>query len=280
MPALFQVVVCTRNRPDRLERTLSALLEQEDDDFAVLVIDQSDEPNADLEAKAQGSERLTVVRDERRGLSRGRNLGSRIARAEWLAFIDDDCTTDVGWAGELRRALTTHPEVSFVSGHVSENSVDGSYGDYLPVSATPVREERVRRGRWTRPWEIGVGAFMAIRRTSIERLGGWDERLGSGAGDFSAADDMDFNYRLLRAGETAYATPGARVTHEQWRTREELGPLYHGYIASWAAFSMKHLRSGDVLGVCGSGSSAPVTSRACSRARCGDGRECGCGSRP
>jgi GT2 family glycosyltransferase len=98
------------------------------------------------------------------------------------------------------------------------------------------------------PYAIGFGVCMAVRRSAIERLGGGDERLGPGAPDFPASDDMDFNYRLLRAGGTAYATPLPRAHHEQWRRRDELAPLWHGYMKAWAGFALKHLRTGDRAG--------------------------------
>ena len=89
---------------------------------------------------------------------------------------------------------------------------------------------------------------MAVRRRAIERLGGWDERLGAGVPDFPASEDIDFNYRLLRSGGVALATPRVRMLHRQWRTPDELGPLLRGYMAGHAGFAMKHLRSGDVVG--------------------------------
>jgi GT2 family glycosyltransferase len=116
------------------------------------------------------------------------------------------------------------------------------------LTVFPVETERVRSGRWTRPWDIGFGVCMAIRRSAIDRLGGWDERLGPGVQDFPAADDMDFNYRFLRSGGVALATPAVRSHHRQWRTLEQLGPVYRGYMRAWAGFAMKHLRQGDVVG--------------------------------
>jgi GT2 family glycosyltransferase len=89
---------------------------------------------------------------------------------------------------------------------------------------------------------------MAIRRSTIAELGGFDERLGAGAAEFPASDDMDFNYRFLRAGGVAHVTPAVRVVHDQWRTTADLGPHYRGYMAGWTGFAMKQLRTGDVAG--------------------------------
>lgn len=229
-----------------VSKALGALERQSRGGFEIVVVDQSDVADERLSARADANAGIRLVPDEGPGLSRARNVGWRETSADWVVFIDDDCIPDADWAEQLERALAAHPSAAFVTGDVYDNSTPDR--DYLTVSAARVWEERLRAGRWVRPWDIGIGAFSGVRREVIEDLGGWDTRLGPGSSDFPAADDMDFNYRFLRSGGTALATPRARVLHDQWRSPEELGPLYRRYIGAWSGFSMKHLRTGDVLG--------------------------------
>lgn len=243
---LFTVVICTRDRAQQLHSTLDALERQTDPDFPIVVVDQSDTDDSSLTLRAEASERLNVVRDSGRGLSRARNLAWRGLESEWVVFVDDDCLPAEDWGVELRATLGLHPQVDFVSGHVAEHNVPG--GDYLAVTSFTVEEPLQRSGRWTKPWLIGFGVCMAVRRSAIERLGGWDERLGVGSPTFGAAEDMDFNYRFLRSGGVAYATPSVRALHDQWRTHEQLAPLYGRYMLAWSAFAMKTLRQGDLRG--------------------------------
>jgi GT2 family glycosyltransferase len=133
-----------------------------------------------------------------------------------------------------------------VCGHVDE--LRAHEGDYVPVSAFPVAGEAVRRGRRVPPWAVGLGLSMTVRRDVIERLGGWDERLGAGTRPFPAAEDMDFNYRLLRSGAAVLSTNRVRAVHHQWRDPAELPALYGNYMAGWCGFAMKHARGGDVAG--------------------------------
>jgi GT2 family glycosyltransferase len=243
--AQFAVVICTRNRPAHLTRTLAALDAQTSGGFPITVVDQSDEPNQELERRQGTDPALTVIRDAGRGLSRARNLGWRAVAAEWVVYVDDDCLPEPDWADELGHALAMHPEASFVSGYVGPGSAPPE--DHVPVAVSIV-EEKVHRGRWIRPHEIGIGVCMAVRRSTISELGGWDERLGPGVEDLLGGDEIDFNYRLLRAGGVAYTTPKVRAVHDQWRTKAELGPLLRGHTAGAAAFAIKHLRTGDILG--------------------------------
>jgi GT2 family glycosyltransferase len=117
------------------------------------------------------------------------------------------------------------------------------------VGVQHVSWPRVRSGRWrTPPLAIGQGASFAVQRRVVERLGGWDERLGTGTRPFPAGEDLDFNYRFLRAGGVAYLTPELRVTHRQWRTETDLTRLHAGYLAGNAGCAIKHLRTDDLAG--------------------------------
>lgn len=242
----FTVVICTRNRPEHLATLLASLDRQTRSDFPLVVVDQSDVPNALIEQRAARDPRLTFILDLDRGLSRARNLGWPRARTEWVALLDDDCTVDPNWAEAVTDAVRSHPEVDLVAGDLSS---DGPTEDDQPLVAIHVvLHEQVRSGRWTHPWQIGLAPACIIRRSAIERLGGWDVDLGAGAPIFPAAEDMDFNYRFLKSGGTAVAIPSVMVQHHQWRGQTELGPHLGGYMKGWAGFSMKHLRQGDVTG--------------------------------
>lgn len=240
--AYFTVAVCTRGRPVQLRATLAALeREAEEARFPVLVVDQSPEL-----APEPPDGRVRVLHDDGRGLSRARNLALGTAGGEWIVFVDDDCLVEPGFGRALAAELRAHPEADWLSGHVGAGRCD--HEDVPAVTTFPVERERVLRGRWTLPGSIGFGVSFAVRTETARRLGGWDERLGPGMPEFPAADDMDFNYRLMRSGGVAVLTPAVRVVHDQWRTPAQLVELQRGYLRAWAGFAMKHLRRGDVAG--------------------------------
>jgi GT2 family glycosyltransferase len=235
------VVVCTRDRPELLDRTLSALRrESAAAGIDVMVVDQGDGP-----APAPGDS-LTHVRDYGTGLSRARNVALGRVESEWIAFVDDDCVVEEGFGPELVRALANHPEADWLSGDVSDGG--GVNGDGPPVTTFPVTAHTVVHGRWSLPGRIGFGVFFCVRTATARRLGGWDERLGPGVPDFPAADDMDFNYRLLRSGGLCVLSPDVRAVHHQWRDPGQVEELTRGYLRAWSGFAAKHLRRGDVAG--------------------------------
>lgn len=223
-------------------RTALAALEREavGRTFEVVVVEQG------ANTKPISTATARVIADPGQGLSRARNIALREADTQWVAFVDDDCVVEDGFGKALLAELRAHPEAGWLSGHVAGARPAGS--DLPLVTTFSVEREATRSGRWTLPGSIGFGVFFAVRRDVAEGLGGWDERLGPGVPDLPAADDMDFAYRFLRSGGVAVLSPRVRARHEQWRTPQQLVTLQRGYLRAWSAFSMKHLRSGDVAG--------------------------------
>ena len=65
-------------------------------------------------------------------------------------------------------------------------------------------------------WEIGAGASMAVRRSALIDVGGFDERLDAGAAGCSG--DSEMWYRILAAGRVCRYEPAAVSYH--WHRQE------------------------------------------------------------
>ena len=150
------VAVCTRGRPDQLRSTLAALQREAAAGFDLVVVDQSDQPMAD------GGVR--VIANPGRGLSRARNVALRETRAEWIAFVDDDCTVEEGFGRSLLDELSAHPEADWLSGNVDGDRARD--GDLPLVTTFRVERDQVLSGRWTLPGSIGFGVLFAVRRST------------------------------------------------------------------------------------------------------------------
>ncbi|NLT07129.1 MAG: glycosyltransferase family 2 protein [Solirubrobacterales bacterium] len=236
------IAVCTRGRPGLVAATLDAL-DRGAPEAAVVVVDQGEEGSAELAERAVRAPRLTVVRDSGRGLSRARNIALGAADTEWVCFVDDDCLVAGDFGAALAAEIAAHPGADWIAGDVRAGG-EGADPDLPPVTTFPVARPLVRRGGRTLPGAIGFGVLFCVRRAVAERLGGWDERLGPGVDDLPAADDMDFNHRLLRSGGTAVLSPAVRAVHHQWRDAGAVVELQRGYSRAWAGFACKHLGRG------------------------------------
>src|SRR5918994_7700046 len=106
LPAV-SVVVATRDRHERLRALLDALAGQTvgQDAFEVIVIDDGSRdatPALLAERAAAGGLQLQVLtQPSSQGPAAARNRGWRAARAQAIAFTDDDCEPVAGWLAAL-----------------------------------------------------------------------------------------------------------------------------------------------------------------------------------
>jgi GT2 family glycosyltransferase len=236
------VLVCTRDRPDVLERCLRSVLTAPAAPDELLVVDQSrgnasEQVVSRLGDAATAAEvQLRYVRDSGGGLSRAQNLGLQQATGEVVLVTDDDCVVDAGWVQVARQAFAEHRAVGLLGGRVLPLGEDEP--GRFPVS-TRTSEVPLVLDEGTAPWFAGSGNNFALRRSVALAVGGNDERLGPGA-PLKGGGDMDLFRRVLRAGHPGRYEPGLVVLHERATTTERLGRrVPYGYgmgacISFWA----------------------------------------------
>ena len=208
------VVVATRDRPHLLAGLLDALelaLRPGDD---VVVVDSASSGDATRQLCVVRGVR--VLRLDQPGTSRARNAGWQATSAPLVAFTDDDCQPRPGWAAALSKALQ---DKDFVTGRV--------VADRAVTAPVSLLDDLVGRDLSEQDL-VGHGANCAFRRELLERLGGFDERLGPGT-SLRAAEDGDLLLRALRAGGRGRYEPAAVVVHRQWRSRGQALRLSFSY---------------------------------------------------
>lgn len=211
--AQLTATIATLDRPDALSRCLDALLAGEVAPAEVIVVDQSqnDATQLIIEQRQAKAAPIIYVRQSQRGLSASRNAA--IARAGYpvVAFTDDDCVPDRGWITAIDRTFASPTAPDAMTGRVLPLGPDEP-GLYV----VSLREEAIRAefsGRVV-PWLVGTGGNSAVKREWLDRVAGYDERLGAGSPG-KAAEDADLFYRLLRAGAHMRYEPDAVVYHER-----------------------------------------------------------------
>jgi GT2 family glycosyltransferase len=228
----ISVVVPTCNRTVLIEKCLSALLRQKiARTFEVILVDNSTRSGC-REMPNETAPKVRLVAETRQGASQARNAGIRAARAELIAFVDDDTQPEPEWLENLTAPLFARPEVAVVTGQTLPLKLETeaerlfeAYGGFS-CGESPVEFDSswLRSKVWRLPvWQVGTTANVAFR-TSVFRnsaVGFMDERLGPGT-IVGGGEDLYLFYRLLRAGHLIVYQPAAKVRHAH---RQNLGDL-------------------------------------------------------
>jgi glycosyltransferase involved in cell wall biosynthesis len=239
------VLIATRNRAPRLGRTLESLaasIVPNGVRWDVVVVDNgSTDATADVVGHVAQTSGIEVLRlwEPEAGVSRARNAGLRAARGEVIAFTDDDVRVDRHWLGVVAREFASDPALAMMTGRVVMIS------PALPNLATKDSPERAWFSFPCHLREIGSSVNMAARAHVLGQVGGFDPRLGYGAGPW-ASEDRDLMYRILRAGFPILYCPESLVYHDPDRTTPEaVRRSQRIYTRSWGALLAKHTLAGD-----------------------------------
>lgn len=203
------VCICTYRRPEQLDETLRSLsqLVPESPTFEVVVVDNDSSGSAESCVQNSRSYGLAVryIAEPVKNIARARNLAIREARAELVAFIDDDEVADSQWLASLHKVLTAHASDA-VFGPVLHKFVAPpprwiealNFFDY-PVTDTGTELPRhlLRTGN------------VLLRKGSLRKLThAFDEDLG-----LSGGEDTDLFSRLRATGAKLVSAKNA-IVHE------------------------------------------------------------------
>lgn len=117
------VCVCTHNRPDYLRDCLDGLRRQSvgQDQFSILVVDSASAGDVSVQLATIVAEvpNARLMRVEQPGVSIARNVGTRAAHSDYVAFIDDDAVPAADWIEQIQQAIAcAESEPALVGGRI------------------------------------------------------------------------------------------------------------------------------------------------------------------
>jgi len=211
----FSVIICSHNGARTIRDCLEALTLQSYSNFETIVVnDGSTDGTGEIAAEYD----VRLITTENQGLSRARNVGWQAAIGEYIAYIDDDAYPDVHWLEYLVPAFLNSehvaiggPNVEPVESGSVASCVANAPGGPIHVLLTDEIAEHI------------PGCNMALRRTALEAIGGFDPQFRA------AGDDVDLCWRLQERGWTLGFCPGAMVWHHQRNCVGEYWRQQRGY---------------------------------------------------
>jgi glycosyltransferase involved in cell wall biosynthesis len=220
------VVVPTFNRQLLLQRTLESLLHQQSESvrYEVLVVDNNstDDTRAVVDALTRRWRGVRYLFEPRRGVSHARNTGIAAARAQVIAFIDDDVEADPVWIATIKRVFDDHPGIDCVGGRIEARWAAPPPAWLTPKHWGPVA---LQGEKGDSPYVDAdhaspclMTANFASRRAALEEVGGFSP-------EFLRDEDRELQLRLWAAGKRGLYVDTLAVTTEV--PRERMTKAYH-----------------------------------------------------
>jgi glycosyltransferase involved in cell wall biosynthesis len=211
------IVIPTRKRAATLAAVLAAVVPAaRRDDAEVIVADNGSTDETAAVVRRAAADGVRHVIEPVAGATRVRNAAMRAARGDVLVFVDDDAVPRDDWLAGILRPFAD-PRVAVVGGRVVLRYLttppawwDRSFDDYLSfydLGDAPIDLA-------TRPWyDSPRGANMAVRRTALLDVGGFNLRLGPRGDRHTVGEEGDLCLRLLARGHAVRYVPDSTVEH-------------------------------------------------------------------
>jgi GT2 family glycosyltransferase len=213
------IIVSTRNRAHFLPDCLGSLVAQECAvPIEIVVIDNgsTDATTELLERWTASDPRVRTAREDRVGLSRGKNAGITLARGDLLLFTDDDVVADPAWAQSYVELFSRlDDDLAIAGGSIVPVPKDlGAWPRWFSPGAL------ADVGLWTYPEERALGpreyvfgSNMAVPSRLFAQFGTWDESLGNVDQERGTYEDTEFQDRVRRSDVSVWFCPYAVVKH-------------------------------------------------------------------
>lgn len=225
---MLSVVICTRDRPERLMQCARSVTAQTFRPIELIVVDDG-ELSEDVQRAVGGlcapaGIPFTYLRKTEPGLPASRNLAVRHAHGDIVQFLDDDVTLAPTFCKEVVALYAADPGGALlgVDGtlvEVGDESLGARYFKWMYRLAgwwalrprdgrRPPMPAVLRDRRRASPSQRIIGATMSFRRSALLA-----EPFDQGLTGYALGEDRDIAYRLGRRGWIARCHTAHAVHH-------------------------------------------------------------------
>lgn len=188
------VVVCARNRGSVIGRCLDSVLIANPDE--IIVVDGNSSDDTVTVALSKG---VKVVSDDGAGLGAARQMGAKLARNEYVVFVDTDVVVEPQTLQQLLDEAV-------------EENYDALEAELRTFSEEPTYWQRAERWRREVQMRKGVAIVLGCQITLVRKE--LLETVGFDPAFKGAAEDADFCYRARAVGAVVAHSARAVAYHE------------------------------------------------------------------
>lgn len=219
---LISAIICTHNREQYLGAAIDSLLQQRfgqyEDRYEVIVVDNaSSDRTAEIVQSKLANPKLRYVHEPTLGLSVARNCGAAAARAEVLAYLDDDAEASAHWLAALWAVFEQEEKIAIAGGKVTliwppdttppdwlSDDLASSLGAYdLGHELTYIQD----------PTLTPRGLNYAVRRSFLSAIGGFDTHLGRVGTNLLSNEEQQLTRLALENDWRVAYVPAALAAH-------------------------------------------------------------------
>jgi GT2 family glycosyltransferase len=254
------VILLTMNQRDKTVRCLDSFRSVVDPPFKIVLWDNGSQDGTTDIVRMEYPDVLVHHHPQNAGCAMGRNEAVKIAISnfdpKYLLFLDNDMTVTPSFLEALLKPFGNHPRLAQTTAKIKDiNNRDRLYGAggnrirFWLGDTAHVGYGEIDRGQYDKQKRcIPSTGCLLVKRHVFQQLGGFDCKF-----DPYGAEDLDFGFRVEKAGYYSLYVPSAVVFHESRRSRTFEGGQYtekYAYVRArnWFLFMNRHASLMQKLG--------------------------------
>ena len=214
----------------------------------IIVIDNNSKDSSCEMVKEKFPSVVLIENNSNLGFSKANNQAVQVAKGEYVCILNPDTVV----AEDTFSSILNFAEKQTNLGIIGCRLIDGS-GKYLPESKRniPLVEIAIKKllgnsrlyyanhvkQHDTAKVEVLVGAFMLLKRSLYNSLGGFDEDY------FMYGEDIDFSYKSLHQGYDNYYFGSTSVIHYKGESTRRNDVYLKRFYGAMQIFYKKHFKS-------------------------------------
>ncbi len=234
---MFSIVIVNYKVPELLERCISRLYDaQSTIEREVIVVDNASRDHSRELILSRFPDVKWIQNTENLGFAKAVNIGLKNAQGNCLLLLNPDTELSPDALRRCQDFFVSHPDAGIVGGKIlnTDGTIQPQCRRKIPTpGAAFFRLFGLHRllpsHRLSQQYELPLtnldsvheveavsGSFLCTTRDVIDQIAGLDE------GFFLYGEDLDFCYRVTKAGFKIYFVPDIIVLHHRGASREKL----------------------------------------------------------
>ena len=218
------IIIVNYNGKELLQKCLDSLLNVRYDNFEIILVDNNS-TDGTVEFVTKNHPSIIIIKlDSNKGFAEPNNIAAKIAKGEYLLFLNNDTVVTHNFISEMVKVMETDKKIAICQSLLlkPDGSIDSS-GDFIDelgvVYNSKTKIDEIREV------SSAKGASMLVRSDIFKKLGGFDQKF------FVTFEDVDLCWRSWILGYRVLIIPASIVYHVGGITIKKLKSeiAFHGF---------------------------------------------------
>ncbi|MFD2614071.1 glycosyltransferase family 2 protein [Paenibacillus gansuensis] len=236
----------------------SVLKSRMDSEYEIILVDNASSDGTVARVREQFPQVRVIVNEDNLGFAKANNIGIKVAQGEHILLLNSDTLVETNTLDYMAKFMDENPKVGAAGCKVllPDGRLDKACKRGFPTPSASFyyafgfaklfpkvkRFNQYQLGYLSPdekyPVDCLVGAFMMVRRETINQVGLLDEEF------FMYGEDIDWCYRMKQAGWEIYYNPAVKILHLKGASsRKKPKKIIYEFHRAMILFHRKHYKN-------------------------------------